>query len=133
MNNVELFASNEPARHKLLDVIGDISLVGVPLKAHIIAIRPGHKANVEFAKLLKQEIKNKMKKQEIPVYDPEKEAVYDINDISKILPHKYPFLLVDKIIELSKDHVVGIKNVTRNEEFFNGISRQSGNAGSITG
>ncbi len=120
LNNVELFASNEPARHKLLDVIGDISLVGVPLKAHIIATRPGHKANVEFAKLLKQEIKNKMKKQEIPVYDPEKEAVYDINDISNILPHKYPFLLVDKIIELSKDHVVGIKNVTRNEEFFNG-------------
>jgi UDP-3-O-[3-hydroxymyristoyl] N-acetylglucosamine deacetylase/3-hydroxyacyl-[acyl-carrier-protein] dehydratase len=75
---------------------------------------------VEFAKLLKQEIKTKMKKQEIPVYDPEKEAVYDINDISNILPHKYPFLLVDKIIELSKDHVVGIKNVTRNEEFFNG-------------
>ena len=120
LNNVELFASNEPARHKLLDVIGDISLVGVPLKAHIIATRPGHKANVEFAKLLKQEIKNKMKKQDIPVYDPEKEAVYDINDISNILPHKYPFLLVDKIIELSKDHVVGIKNVTRNEEFFNG-------------
>ena len=120
LNNVELFASNEPARHKLLDVIGDLTLVGMPLKAHIIATRPGHKANVEFAKLLKQEIKNKMKKQEIPVYDPEKEAVYDINDISNILPHKYPFLLVDKIIELSKDHVVGIKNVTRNEEFFNG-------------
>ena len=120
LNNVELFASNEPARHKLLDVIGDISLVGVPLKAHIIATRPGHKANVEFAKLLKQEIKIKMKKQDIPVYDPEKKAVYDINDISNILPHKYPFLLVDKIIELSEDHVVGIKNVTINEEFFNG-------------
>lgn len=120
LNNVELFASNEPARHKLLDVIGDISLVGVPLKAHIIATRPGHKANVEFAKLLKQEIKANMKKQDVPDYNPEKEAIYDINDISNILPHKYPFLLVDKIIELSENHVVGIKNVTRNEEFFNG-------------
>ena len=120
LNNVDLFASNEPARHKLLDVVGDLTLTGMPIKGHIIATRPGHKANVEFAKLLKQEMKLFKKKQDVPEYNPNQEAIFDINDISNILPHKYPFLLVDKIVELSENHVVGIKNVTRNEEFFNG-------------
>ena len=120
LNNVDLFASNEPARHKLLDVVGDLTLTGMPIKGHIIATRPGHKANVEFAKLIKQEMKLFKKKQDVPEYNPNQEAIFDINDISNILPHKYPFLLVDKIVELSENHVVGIKNVTRNEEFFNG-------------
>jgi UDP-3-O-[3-hydroxymyristoyl] N-acetylglucosamine deacetylase/3-hydroxyacyl-[acyl-carrier-protein] dehydratase len=120
LNNVDLMASNEPARHKLLDVIGDLTLTGMPIKGHIIATRPGHKANVEFAKLIKEEIKQYRKKKEVPVYDSSKEPIFDINAISNILPHKYPFLLVDKIVELSEDSVLGIKNVTRNEEFFNG-------------
>lgn len=120
LNNIKLHYPNEPARHKLLDVVGDLALVGYPIKAHIIASRPGHASNVEFAKKIKQYIKKNKHLSDIPVYDPNQTAVYDITQIEKTLPHKFPFLLVDKIIELSDKHVVGIKNVTFNEHFFQG-------------
>ncbi len=120
LNNIQLHYPNEPARHKLLDVVGDLALVGYPIKAHIIANRPGHASNVEFAKKIKQYIKKNKHLSDIPQYDPTQPAIYDINHIEKSLPHKYPFLLVDKIIELSDSHVVGIKNVTFNEHFFQG-------------
>ncbi len=119
LNNVELKFPNEPARHKLLDVIGDLALIGFPIKAHIIANRPGHYSNVELAKLIKQYIK-KNKHANVPVYDPSATPVYDTEQIQKTLPHRHPFLLVDKIIELSDKHIVGIKNVTFNEPFFAG-------------
>lgn len=121
LNNVDLQFQNESARHKLLDVVGDLTLAGMRLKAQIIATRPGHAANVEFAKKLKQLIKaEKNKKVDVPVYNPNVPPIYNINEISRILPHRQPFLLVDKIIELSESHVVGIKNVTMNEDFFRG-------------
>ena len=119
LNNVSLNFQNEPARHKLLDLLGDVSLAGKPLKAHIIATKPGHYSNIEFAKLIKQQIK-KSKLNKVPVFDLNKKPIYDINDIKKILPHRYPLLLVDKILELTESHVVGVKNVTMNEEFFVG-------------
>ncbi len=120
LNNIQLHYPNEPSRHKLLDVVGDLALIGHPIKAHIIASRPGHASNVEFAKKIKQYIKKNKHLSDIPHYDPSQQAIYDITQISKILPHKFPFLLVDKIIELSDNHVVGIKNATFNEEFFQG-------------
>ncbi len=120
LNNLQLHFPNEPARHKLLDVVGDLALVGVPINAHIIANRPGHAANVEFARQIKAFIKKNKGQGDVPHYNPNQPAVYDINHISKSLPHKYPFLLVDKIIELSDSHVVGVKNVTFNEQFFQG-------------
>lgn len=120
LNNVDLRYQNEPARHKLLDLIGDLALIGMPLKAQIMAARPGHAANVEFGKKIKQLIKKKKSLADVPVYDPNQKPVYDINSISKFLPHKYPFLLVDKIMELSASHVLAIKNVTADEPFFQG-------------
>lgn len=120
LNNIQLHFPNEPARHKLLDVVGDLALVGHAINAHIIASRPGHSSNVEFAKKIKQYIRKNKHLSGIPQYDPTQEAVYDIMHIEKSLPHKYPFLLVDRIIELSDSHVVGIKNVTFNEHFFQG-------------
>ncbi len=120
LNNIQLRFTNEPARHKLLDVIGDLALVGHSIKAHIIASRPGHASNVEFAKKIKQYIKKNKHLSDIPHYDPSQQAIYDIAHIVKALPHKFPFLFVDKIIELSDNHVVGIKNVTFNEHFFQG-------------
>lgn len=120
LNNVELHHQNEPARHKLLDVVGDLALVGRPLKAKITASRPGHSHNVEFARKIKAYIKEKKNKEVIPKYDPNKKPIYDIRQIERMLPHKYPFLLVDKIIELSEHHVIGVKNVTFNEPFFPG-------------
>jgi UDP-3-O-[3-hydroxymyristoyl] N-acetylglucosamine deacetylase/3-hydroxyacyl-[acyl-carrier-protein] dehydratase len=120
LNNVQLHFTNEPARHKLLDVVGDLALVGNSIKAHIIASRPGHATNVEFARKIKQYIKRNKHLSDIPHYDPNQQAIYDISQIEKSLPHKFPFLLVDKIIELSDNHVVGIKNVTFNEHFFQG-------------
>ncbi len=119
LNNVELRHNNEPARHKLLDVIGDLALVGRPLKAQILAARPGHAANVAFAKKLKKAMK-KYEEANIPVYNPNHTPVYDINQIKEILPHSYPMLLVDKIIHLDESTVVGVKNVTFNENFFQG-------------
>lgn len=120
LNNIQLHFPNEPARHKLLDVVGDLALIGAPIKAHIIANRPGHSSNVAFAKKIKQYIRRNKNGLDAPNYNPNLPPVYDINRIEKTLPHKYPFLLVDKIIELSDTHVVGIKNVTFNEQFFQG-------------
>lgn len=109
---------NEPARHKLLDVIGDLSLIGKPLKAKVIARYPGHKINTEVAKLIRKEIK----RQEVPcpIYNEAVPPVLDIQGIKKLLPHRWPFLLVDKIIDIRKSVVVGLKNVTGNETFFVG-------------
>ncbi len=118
LNNVDLHFLNEPARHKLLDIVGDLALVGRPIKGHILAGRPGHKSNIDFAKLIKAEIKKREKA--APKFDLSQDPIYDINAIEKILPHRYPMLLVDKIIELSDTHVVGVKNVTMNEQFFQG-------------
>jgi UDP-3-O-[3-hydroxymyristoyl] N-acetylglucosamine deacetylase/3-hydroxyacyl-[acyl-carrier-protein] dehydratase len=121
LNNVELHYQNEPARHKLLDIVGDFALLGVHLKGHILAARPGHAANVAFAKKFKELIKNdKIKKVKAPAYDPNKEPLFDINKITSYLPHRFPFLMIDKIIELSTEHVIGIKNVTLNEWYFQG-------------
>jgi UDP-3-O-[3-hydroxymyristoyl] N-acetylglucosamine deacetylase/3-hydroxyacyl-[acyl-carrier-protein] dehydratase len=120
LNNIQLHFPNEPARHKLLDVVGDLALIGAPINAHIIANRPGHASNVEFARKIKQFIKKNKHLADIPNYNPNQPAIYDITHIEKSLPHKFPFLLVDKIIELSDTHVVGIKNITFNEQFFQG-------------
>ncbi len=120
LNNLELRFPNEPARHKLLDVIGDLALIGYPIKAHIMANRPGHSTNVEFAKKIKQYIKKNKHTKDIPIYDPNQPPVFSQQQIEKTLPHRYPFLLVDKIIELTDKHIVGIKNVTFNEFFFQG-------------
>jgi UDP-3-O-[3-hydroxymyristoyl] N-acetylglucosamine deacetylase/3-hydroxyacyl-[acyl-carrier-protein] dehydratase len=120
LNNLDLRFPNEPARHKLLDVVGDLALVGFPFKAHIIASRPGHSSNVEFARKIKEHIKKHRNKLQIPQYDPNKPAVYDVHAIERKLPHRYPFLLIDKVIELTEKYVVAIKNVTYNEGFFQG-------------
>ncbi|MBV9963930.1 MAG: bifunctional UDP-3-O-[3-hydroxymyristoyl] N-acetylglucosamine deacetylase/3-hydroxyacyl-ACP dehydratase [Parafilimonas sp.] len=120
LNNLELRFPNEPARHKLLDVVGDLTLIGYPIKARIIANRPGHSSNVEFAKKIKQYIRKNKHLKDVPVYDPTQPAVYGFDYIEKTLPHRFPFLLVDKIIELTDHHIIGIKNVTFNEWYFQG-------------
>jgi UDP-3-O-[3-hydroxymyristoyl] N-acetylglucosamine deacetylase / 3-hydroxyacyl-[acyl-carrier-protein] dehydratase len=119
LNNLELRFQNEPARHKLLDVLGDLALIGRPIKAQILAARPGHAANVAFAKKVKKMMENE-KAHNVPQYDPKLPPVIDINKITKILPHRYPFLLIDKIFHLDDEQVAGIKNVTFNEPFFQG-------------
>jgi UDP-3-O-[3-hydroxymyristoyl] N-acetylglucosamine deacetylase/3-hydroxyacyl-[acyl-carrier-protein] dehydratase len=119
LNNTELKFENEPARHKLLDIVGDLALIGKPIKGHILAARPGHAGNVAFAKKIKQIIKEQQSN-EAPSYDPNTPPLFNINDISALLPHRQPFLLIDKVIEMSENHVVGLKNVTMNEEFFKG-------------
>ncbi|MDP1744870.1 MAG: bifunctional UDP-3-O-[3-hydroxymyristoyl] N-acetylglucosamine deacetylase/3-hydroxyacyl-ACP dehydratase [Bacteroidota bacterium] len=121
LNNTTLHYFNEPARHKLLDIVGDLALVGVPLKMHILAARPGHAGNIAFAKKIKALIKSqRAKKNASPMFDLSKEPVLNIMDIQKLLPHRQPFLLIDKIMELTPESVVGVKNVTMNEEFFKG-------------
>jgi UDP-3-O-[3-hydroxymyristoyl] N-acetylglucosamine deacetylase/3-hydroxyacyl-[acyl-carrier-protein] dehydratase len=120
LNNVELRFVNEPARHKLLDVIGDLALLGRPLKAHVIASKPGHSSNVAFGKEFRAFLKKQQKQLDIPTYNPSQPPLYDINGIMNFLPHRYPFLLVDKITELTREHVIGVKNVTMNEPFFQG-------------
>lgn len=121
LNNIEISHQNEAARHKLLDVVGDLMLIGKPVKAQIIASRPGHAANVEFARKIKQLIKQeKSRKNESVEVDLSQPPLYNINDITRILPHRQPFLLIDKIMEMSENHVVGVKNVTMNEDFFRG-------------
>ena len=120
LNNVVLRYPNEPARHKLLDVFGDLALIGTPIKANIIASKPGHKTNIEFAKKLKALIKKTKHNPQVPEYDPNKEPIFDLAAIEKMLPHRSPFLLVDKIISMTDKEVVGIKNVTYNEPFFQG-------------
>lgn len=117
LNNVELRYDNEPARHKLLDIVGDFALIGVPIKAHILGARPGHTTNIEFAKQLRALIKKE--KHPIPYFDLSN-TVLDLDGITKLLPHRYPFLMVDRITELGNQHVVGIKNVSMNEYFFQG-------------
>lgn len=120
LNNVDLLSNNEPARHKLLDVVGDLALVGQPIKAHIIAKKPGHFNNVEFAKLLQKSAIDIEKQKEMPQFDASFVPVYDINEIMKRLPHRPPFLMVDKILQISENEVIGSKNVTMNESFFIG-------------
>ena len=119
LDNVELHHKNEPARHKLLDVVGDLALVGRPIKAQILAARPGHAANIAFAKKLKK-LMLENTKSNIPKYDPKLPPVLDTNKIANILPHRYPFLLIDKIFYLDDNQVAGVKNVTFNEPFFQG-------------
>ncbi|MCC7301641.1 MAG: bifunctional UDP-3-O-[3-hydroxymyristoyl] N-acetylglucosamine deacetylase/3-hydroxyacyl-ACP dehydratase [Bacteroidia bacterium] len=120
LNNTKLHFYNEPARHKLLDIVGDLALVGMPVKAHILAARPGHAGNVSFAGKIKEVIKAEKSRKDEFHYDLSGKPLYDINDIMKILPHRSPFLFVDKIMEMSKEHVVGVKNVAMNEPFFAG-------------
>lgn len=118
INNAPIIFPNEPARHKLLDVLGDLSLIGRPIQGRIIATCPGHKINNEMGQKIRREIKQN--ESQAPIYDPNKEPLMDVKRIQELLPHRYPFLLVDKIIERGSDYVVGIKNVTANESFFQG-------------
>ena len=113
-----LFASNEPGRHKLMDLIGDLALVGRPIKGCVIATKPGHTINTRFAKMIRKDIKH----QEIqaPAYDPNMAPLMDNMRIRELLPHRYPFQLVDKIIEKGINYIVGVKNITANEPFFPG-------------
>lgn len=118
VNEKPLFSPNEPARHKLMDLIGDIALIGRPLKGRVIATRPGHTINSHLTKVIRQDIK----RQEIqaPIYDPNRAPLLDNNKIRSLLPHRYPFLLVDKVIDMTQSYIVGVKNVTTNEPFFTG-------------
>lgn len=118
INNIPLTSDNEPARHKLMDVLGDIALIGRPLKGKIIATRPGHTINNTFARQIRKEIKRQ--ELQAPCYNPNVEPIMDTNRIKQLLPHRYPFLLVDKIIDKGENFIIGIKNVTVNEPFFQG-------------
>ncbi len=120
LNEKDMTFSNEPARHKLLDLLGDMALIGMPVKGKIFASKPGHFTNILFAKKIREQIKKNKRKNKVPIYNPNLQPVYDINEIQKILPHRSPFLLVDKVIELTNEYVVGVKNVTMNEPFFSG-------------
>ena len=120
LNNTELRFPNEPARHKLLDIMGDLALVGQPIKGRVVATKPGHYANTRLARAIRQEIKKAKSKKDVPVYDPTLPPVYDIEQVKERLPHRFPFLFVDKIIYLDDHVVVGIKNVTNDEAFFQG-------------
>jgi len=120
LNTVNLLYKNEPARHKLLDVIGDLTLLGKPIKGKIVATKPGHAVNIEFTKLLKKQYLEQRKLKGLPIYDPSKEPIFDTVEIMKRLPHRFPFLLVDKIIELGQDYVVGVKNISFTEACFQG-------------
>lgn len=118
LNNTVLHYFNEPARHKLLDIVGDLALVGTPLKMHVLAARPGHAGNIAFAKKIKELIK--AKKKGIQKFDLTKTPLYDINDITRMLPHRFPFLMIDKVMEMDEKSIIGVKNVTLNEPFFQG-------------
>lgn len=118
INNKPLTFENEPARHKLLDILGDISLIGRPIIGHIIATKPGHSLNTAFAKQIRKEIKRQ--DMQAPRYNMSAEPVMDVNQIRSLLPHRYPFMMVDKIIEKGENYIVGVKNVTVNEPFFQG-------------
>ncbi|MBC6996505.1 bifunctional UDP-3-O-[3-hydroxymyristoyl] N-acetylglucosamine deacetylase/3-hydroxyacyl-ACP dehydratase [Neolewinella lacunae] len=120
LNTLDLKFHNEPARHKLLDVMGDIALLGVPIRGRILATKPGHGANVAFTKLLKRAYLEQKRTKGRPHYNPNDEPVYNLVQIQSIMPHRYPFLLIDKIIEKGENHIVGVKNMTGNEEFFQG-------------
>ena len=118
INDKPLTFDNEPARHKLLDVIGDLALIGKPIRGRVIATHPGHSINNKLARIIRKDIK--LNDVQAPVYDPNKEPIMDINRIRELLPHRYPFLLVDKIIEIGKNYIVGVKNISVNEPFFQG-------------
>ncbi len=118
LNHKPLAHPNEPARHKLLDVMGDLALIGRPLKGRIVATRPGHTINTRLSKQIRKELR--YQNVQAPVYDPNKEPVMDINRIRQLLPHRYPMQLVDKVIDISDNYIVGVKNVTSNEPFFQG-------------
>lgn len=118
INNKPLTSDNEPARHKLLDLIGDLALIGRPLKGRVIATRPGHSINAQLTKKIRKAIKHQ--EVQAPVYNPNREPLMDNNRIRELLPHRYPFLLVDKIIEKGNNYIVGVKNITANEPFFQG-------------
>jgi UDP-3-O-[3-hydroxymyristoyl] N-acetylglucosamine deacetylase/3-hydroxyacyl-[acyl-carrier-protein] dehydratase len=120
LNNTKLRFPNEPARHKLLDIMGDLALVGKPIKGKVVATRPGHLANTRLAKIMRQEMKKALLKKDVPVYDPSQPPVFTIEDIKRRLPHRFPFLLIDKVISIGESSIVGIKNVTFNEPFFQG-------------
>jgi UDP-3-O-[3-hydroxymyristoyl] N-acetylglucosamine deacetylase/3-hydroxyacyl-[acyl-carrier-protein] dehydratase len=120
LNNTKLRYPNEPARHKLLDLMGDLALVGQPIKGSVVATRPGHYSNTRLARLIRQQIKRQMTKKEIPLLDTTKPSLLDISQIKKLLPHRYPFLMVDRILELTKNYIIGMKNTTYNEIFFQG-------------
>lgn len=120
LNNTDLRFPNEPARHKLLDIVGDLALVGQPIKGRVVATKPGHYANTRLAKIIRQEIKKAHSKKDIPVYDPAEPPVYNLEQVKKLLPHRFPFLFVDKVVYLDDNKVVGIKNVTNDEAFFQG-------------
>jgi len=120
LNTTELHFKNEPARHKLLDVIGDLTLVGKRIKGKIVATKPGHTANIEFARILKKHAIEQQKLDNFPKYDSTQEPILNTEQIREMLPHRYPFLMIDKIIEISDTHVVALKNVTINEAFFQG-------------
>ncbi|HLN95011.1 MAG TPA: bifunctional UDP-3-O-[3-hydroxymyristoyl] N-acetylglucosamine deacetylase/3-hydroxyacyl-ACP dehydratase, partial [Flavobacterium sp.] len=119
LDNLTLHYPNEAARHKLLDVVGDLALIGTKIKGRVIANKPGHFVNTQFAKKLNKIIKLEQRNA-VPVCDINREPLMDVNKIMSMLPHRPPFLLVDKIFELSDQHVVGLKNVTMNEPFFVG-------------
>lgn len=118
INPKPLVWDNEPARHKVMDVIGDLALIGRPLKGRVVAIRPGHTINNKFTRMVRQTVKHM--EVQAPVYNPNIAPVIDVNGIKRLLPHRYPFLLIDKVIEIDRKHIVGIKNVTVNEPFFQG-------------
>jgi UDP-3-O-[3-hydroxymyristoyl] N-acetylglucosamine deacetylase/3-hydroxyacyl-[acyl-carrier-protein] dehydratase len=118
LNHKPLTYPNEPARHKLLDVMGDLALIGRPLKGRIIATRPGHTINTKLSNQIRKELR--YQNVQAPVYDPNKAPVMDINQIRDLLPHRYPMQLVDKVIEIGANYIVGVKNVTSNEPFFQG-------------
>ena len=118
LNNKPLVYKNEPARHKLLDLLGDLSLIGRPLRGRIVATKPGHTINTTLAKKIRKELR--YQNVQAPSYDPNKEPIFGINDIRRMLPHRYPMQLVDKVIEMGKNHIVGVKNITSNEPFFQG-------------
>lgn len=118
LNNKPLVWPNEPARHKLLDIIGDLALIGKPIKGRIIATRPGHTVNNKFARLLRKEIKQH--DIQAPVYNCNETPIMDVNRIRELLPHRYPFQLVDKVIAIGANYIVGVKNITANEPFFVG-------------
>jgi UDP-3-O-[3-hydroxymyristoyl] N-acetylglucosamine deacetylase/3-hydroxyacyl-[acyl-carrier-protein] dehydratase len=118
LNSTKLQYENEPARHKLLDIVGDLALIGKPIKAHILGARPGHSGNVRFAKVLKEQIKKQEK--EGKKFDLTKDPLYNINDIERMLPHRFPFLMVDKIMEIHEESIIGVKNITMNEPIFTG-------------
>lgn len=120
LNTIDLKFHNEPARHKLLDVIGDIALLGVPIRGRILATKPGHGANVAFTRLLRKAYMDQRRLKGKPRYNPNDKPVFNTEQIQEIMPHRYPFLLIDKIIEMGENHIVGLKHLTINEEFFQG-------------